>query len=151
MTTITTYEQDVVKWSEEQAQFLLTRQFDKLDLEHLADEVLDVGKSEIRELESRMIVLLTHLIKWQYQPTHRGRSWTLTIAEQRKTIKRLLKKMPSLKSKMHNPDEEFWEHVWFIGRTTAAKETGLDFDSFPADLVWLEEDILDDHWLPETK
>ena len=70
----TAYEKDVVLWSEEQAHYLRSGQFDKLDLENLAEEVLDVGKSELRELESRMAVLLAHLIKWAWQPSHRSRS-----------------------------------------------------------------------------
>lgn len=63
-----------------------------LDLEHIADEIEDVGKSEQRELESRMAVLVAHLIKWQFQPSHRGVSLEVTIKTQRKNIARRLQK-----------------------------------------------------------
>ena len=63
MTTIT-YDSDIVAWANEQAQLLRNKQFNLLDLEHLAEEIADVGKSEQRELMSRMAVLLSHLIKW---------------------------------------------------------------------------------------
>ena len=59
----------------EQASFIRAGRFDLLDIEHLAEEIEDVGKSEQRELENRMAVLLAHLLKWQFQPTHRGASW----------------------------------------------------------------------------
>ncbi len=70
-----------------------------LDLEHIADEIEDVGKSEQRELESR-----AHLIKWQFQPSHRGVSLEVTIKTQRKNIARRLQKTPSLKSIISNDD-----------------------------------------------
>ncbi len=79
-----TYDSDVAIWADEQASHIRARRFDLLDLEHLADEIQDVGKSERRELESRMAVLLAHWLKWKYQPDRRGSSWDRTIREQRK-------------------------------------------------------------------
>ena len=66
-----TYEDDVVAWANEQARLLRTGRFDLLDIEHIAEEIEDVGKSEQRELANRMAVLLTHLLKWHYQPERR--------------------------------------------------------------------------------
>lgn len=77
----TAYREDFLRWSEEQAQHLLDRNYAQLDWEHLADEVLSMGKSEIKALESRMAVLLTHLLKWAWQPQMRCRSWEATIEE----------------------------------------------------------------------
>lgn len=88
----TSYETDVVAWANEQAELIRTRQFDKLDLSHIAEELQDVGKSEQRELAHRVAVLLMHLLKWEYQPSHRGNSWSLTIKEQRRAIDRCLKR-----------------------------------------------------------
>ena len=62
------YDADVVAWANEQAAFIRQGRFDLLDLEHIADEIEDVGKSEHRELRSRMAILIAHLIKWKYQP-----------------------------------------------------------------------------------
>ena len=64
------YKQDIVAWANEQAAYIRAGRFDMLDLENIAEEIEDVGKSEQRELESRMAVLIAHLLKWQYQPTH---------------------------------------------------------------------------------
>ena len=77
----TAYENDVILWAEEQARFLREGRFSELDIEHLADEIEDVGRSEKRELASRMAVLLAHLLKWRLQPEKRSKSWRTTIAD----------------------------------------------------------------------
>ena len=70
------YDGDVVAWASEQAALLRSGQFHLLDIEHIADEVEDVGKSEARELAMRMALLLAHLLKWAFQPQRRTRSWS---------------------------------------------------------------------------
>ena len=98
------YDQDIVAWANEQARLLRDQQFDLLDLEHIAEEIEDVGKSEQRELASRMAVLLRHLLKWQYQPARQGSSWQAPIWTQRERIKHRLKKTPSLKTCLDDPE-----------------------------------------------
>lgn len=142
-----TYEQDIVAWANEQANMLRTGQFDRLDIEHIAEEIEDVGKSEQRELASRMAVLLAHLLKWQFQPERRGASWEITINTQRKAIERRLRKTPSLKQDLQ--DSEWWEDVWGDASADAARETGLGMDYFPAICPWTAEDILNPNWKPE--
>ena len=66
----TSYDIDVVAWSNEQAQLIRGDKFDQLDLEHVAEEIEDVGKSEQRELANRMSVLLGHLLKWAFLSEH---------------------------------------------------------------------------------
>ena len=77
------YDKDINAWAQEQARLLRAGRFEMLDIEHIAGEIEDVGKSEQRELASRMAVLLAHLLKWQYQPERRGASWEKTIKAQR--------------------------------------------------------------------
>ena len=84
----TSYEKDVVRWAQEQARLLRAGDFSRLDIEHIADEIEDVGKAEQRELASRTAVLLAHLLKWRYQPELRTRSWRATIEIQRKGVAR---------------------------------------------------------------
>ncbi len=83
------YDRDVILWSQEQARLLRAGRFAELDIEHLADEIEDVGKSEKRELVSRMAVLLAHLIKWSRQPESRTKGWRATISHQRNTVSTL--------------------------------------------------------------
>lgn len=145
----TTYQQDFLQWTEEQAQYLLNRQFDLLDVEYLADEVLSMGKSEQRALKSRMAVLLAHLIKWAWQPEKRGNSWVATIEHQRLEISELFDDMPSLRNRIGTDNVKFWISVWKDARIRAHDETGIDYDVFPEEIPWSCEDILQDGWYPE--
>jgi Domain of unknown function DUF29 len=141
------YNADIVAWANEQAGLIRAGRLDQLDLEHIADEIEDVGKSEQRELENRMAVLLTHLIKWQYQPERRGRSWRLTIIDQRDSIARRLKKTPSLKNSLQDPD--WWADAWQDARRMAAQETNIEYALFPTVLPWNYEQIMQPEFWPE--
>src|SRR5258708_33482050 len=93
--TTTSYDKDVILWSEEQARLLRAGRFSELDVEHLADEIEDVGRSEKRELANRMAVLLAHLLKWRSQPDNPANSWRATINDQRKRIAFAIQEKPS--------------------------------------------------------
>src|SRR5690625_5034020 len=94
---MSTYETDFYRWTQETAELLKQHKFTEVDLAALIEEVEDMGKSEKRALKSRLTVLLLHLLKWQYQPTHRGRSWQQTLRNQRRDILEELADNPSLK------------------------------------------------------
>ena len=100
----TTYEKDIVVWATEQAALLRAGKLSALDIEHIAEEIEDVGKSEKRELSSRMAVLLSHLLKWEYQADRRSKSGTSTIGDQRKRIALALKATPSLRTSLTDED-----------------------------------------------
>jgi len=141
------YDRDIVAWAREQARQLRAGRFDLLDLEHLAEEIEDVGRSEQRELASRMTVLLAHLLKWRYQPDRRGVSWQVTLSGQRERLLRRLEKTPSLKAVLSDPD--WWADAWLDARIEAAKETGVEIQRFPAACPWTVEQVLGEGWLPE--
>lgn len=142
------YEQDIVAWANEQARLLRAGRLDLLDIEHLAEEIEDVGKSEQRELASRMVVLLAHLLKWQYQPEYRGNSWRLTLRNQRRAIQRRLDQTPSLHTRLQ--DNHWWQDVWEEAVTQALHETGLDPEQkhLPETCPWTAGEILAEDWLP---
>lgn len=142
----TSYEKDVVAWAQEQAELLRSGQLSALDIEHLAEEIEDVGKSEQRELTSRMAVLLAHLLKWQYQPRRRGASWSTTIRAQRKDIALALKDAPSLKARLAN--EEWLSLVWDKALAQAQAETEPESIDFPEAWSWTVTDVLREGWLP---
>lgn len=143
----TRYETDVVAWANEQASLIRAGRFDKLDLAHIAEEIEDVGKSEQRELASRMAVLLAHILKWKFQPQKRSVSWTLTIKEQRRLLGRRIKKTPSLAPMLVDP--EWIDEIWVDAKGLAEKETGLDIGTFPEVCPWAMADVLAEDWLPE--
>lgn len=140
------YKSDVIAWANEQAALIRAGRFDLLDLEHIADEIEDVGKSEQREFENRMAVLLAHLIKWQYQPSRRGKSWARTIKEQRTMIIRRLDKTPSLRPELENPD--FWSESWADAARMAEDETGI-LNVFPESCPWSFDQIMSPEFWPE--
>jgi Domain of unknown function DUF29 len=141
------YDRDVILWSEEQARLLRARRFDEIDIEHLADEIEDVGKSEKRELASRVAVLLAHLLKWTRQPESQSNSWRTTINDQRRRIALAIKETPSLKAVMRVADWQ--EGVWLDARSQARKEMGLTGDDLPEACPWPMEQAVDPEFWPE--
>ena len=140
------YEADVLAWAKEQARLLRAGQFSLLDIEHLAEEIEDVGKSEQRELGSRMAVLLAHLLKWQFQQDRKSSSWEITIRTQRRAIQLHLKQVPSLKTKLN--DAEWWEIVWGDAIAQASRETGLG--GFLENCPWSHRQIMDVDFWPQA-
>ncbi len=141
----TSYERDVIVWSREQAALLRTGDFSRLDIEHIADEIEDVGKSEQNELTNRTAILLAHLLKWKYQPERRSRSWLNTINEQRRKIHRRLVKTPSLKTEFNSDD--WLSDAWFDALSHLFLETTLA--DLPTQCLWTREQILEVEFLPD--
>ena len=139
------YESDFYAWTQDQAKLIKAKAFEQLDIAHLFEEVEDMGNRHADELESRLEVLLMHLLKWKYQPNLQSNSWHFTIKEQRRGIAKRLKKMPSLKSKLGELFIDAYDDAIF----EAAKETGLAEAIFPQLCEWTLEQTLDAEFLPE--
>ncbi len=127
MQTDTNYDKDFYKWSSRQAKLLRSGKLKEADIEHIAEEIESMGRSEKRELLSRLEVLLLHLLKWDYQPAKRGASWVSSIEEQQDRIADHLEDNPSLKSNL----SEALTKAYKYARRTAGNETGLGKDAFP--------------------
>jgi hypothetical protein len=137
------YEQDFYAWANEQAALLRTGRVSDADLEHIAEEIESMGRSEKRELVNRLKVLLAHLLKWQFQPTLRGTSWRLTIEEQRREVAEHLADNPSLKATL----PEAMASAYGSAILVAARETGLGREVFPANCPWtFDRATSDDFW-----
>jgi hypothetical protein len=143
---LVSYEHDIVAWANQQAQLVRNKQFDLLDLKHIAEEIEDVGKSEQRELASRMAVLLCHLLKWHYQSNKRSISWFTTIANQRDDLADLLKDNPGLKQYL----AELLGRAYRNARREAGAETGLVLSTFPKECPYRLSEILDPGFLCDT-
>ncbi|MET0964528.1 MAG: DUF29 domain-containing protein [Noviherbaspirillum sp.] len=142
----TPYEKDIVAWSQEQVRLLRSGQFSELDVEHIAEEIEDVGKSEQRELASRMAVLLCHLLKWKYQPAYRGASWEAAIQTQHNSIARRLRKTPSLQASFS--DADWWADAWDDALAQASGETGIHYQGFPAQCPWTAAQLMSSEFFP---
>jgi hypothetical protein len=147
------YHNDYSEWARRNRELLRAGRFDELDIEHLLEELSDMGKSERDELESRLLILLAHLLKWEYRsrsPADRwrefdGRSWRATIVEQRKRLAVRLRKSPGLKSAL----AESIAISYPDARDLASKETGLPLGIFPAACPYSQEPIVDDDYYPD--
>ncbi len=137
------YESDFYGWTKQQANLLKNRKIAEIDWDNLAEEIADMGRSEKRQLESRLEVLIMHLLKWQFQPNMRSRSWQLTIKEQRLRLEKLLQENPSLKSSLADVRAK----IYPLALISAEKETGLN--SFPETCPYELTDILAADFLPE--
>ncbi|MDK2458678.1 DUF29 domain-containing protein [Aphanizomenon sp. PH219] len=115
------YDQDFYLWTETICKQLKAGKFAEIDLANLIEEIESMGKSEKRELKSRLIVLLMHLLKWQYQPEKRNESWRSTIIEQRICIELLLEDSPSLQPLLI----EIFADCYEKARLKASEETGI--------------------------
>ena len=140
------YGKDVIAWANEQARLLRAGRFDALDIEHIADEIEDVGKSDRRELASRTAVLLARMLKWQYQPGGRGNSWRRTIKEQRNRVGLCIDQTPSLQADLRN--SVWWSDVWSDAVAKASQETGLG--DFPESCPWTFDQIMNPEFWPAS-
>ncbi|HEY7242268.1 MAG TPA: DUF29 domain-containing protein [Xanthobacteraceae bacterium] len=143
----TLYETDFYVWTQEQARLLSERRFDDLDLENLVDEVQSVGSSEKREIRSRLVDLIAHLLKWKFQPGGRGSSWIETVFEQRQQIADSVASSPSLRKYQ----EDQISRAYRAARLAAAKETGIAFGTFPAECPFHPNEVLDFEFFPEDR
>jgi len=139
------YDDDVYTWAMRNAELLRQGRFDQIDVEHIAEEIESVGKSERRELENRLIVLLTHLLKWRSQPGRRGRSWRATIKEQRRRVAGVLRTNPGLRPLL----DEILDEAYQSARLVASRETDLDEATFPEVCPYAFEDVLADEFWPD--
>lgn len=139
------YEQDFYAWANEQAALLRSGLLSAADIDHIAEEIESMGKAEKRELESRLKVLLMHLLKWLYQPAGQCTSWRLMIKEQRREVISHLRDNPSLKARL----SETIADAYGVAIFAAARETSLSEEIFPAECPWSFDQIMDPTFWPE--
>ncbi|MGB3534396.1 MAG: DUF29 domain-containing protein [Microcoleaceae cyanobacterium] len=139
------YEKDFYLWTETHVNLLKQGKLTAIDLPNLIEEIDSIGKREKRELRSRLIVLLMHLLKWKYQPHKRSESWLSTISEQRISLEELLEDSPSLQPFLIETFENCYQKV----RVKAANETKMMLDVFPAKSPFSLGETLDSAYFPE--
>ena len=138
------YERDFYAWANEQATLLRTGKLGEADIANIAEEIESMGRSEKRELGSRLAILLLHLLKWQFQPTHRGASWEASIANSRDRIIEHLADNPSLKSQL----PEAVASAYRYALRDASAETGMRASSFPQTCPYSYAEIMDEAFWP---
>ena len=107
----TMYDQDYYLWIQQTLQVLQRGEFSELDTKNLSEEIEDMGISQKNALESNLIILLIHLLKWKYQPEQRSGSWKGSIREHRRRILKSFKDSPSLKRYFAEIFEECYQEA----------------------------------------
>ncbi len=133
------YETDFYAWTLEQSKFLREGDFKHLDIPNLVEEIESLGKQQRQELRNRLGVLIGHLLKWDYQPEKRSKSWRVTIREQRREILQVLEENPSLKPYL----AEAIAKAHLLGLDLVVKETPLDYGDLPENCPYTPEQLFD--------
>ncbi|MEG4169593.1 MULTISPECIES: DUF29 domain-containing protein [unclassified Microcoleus] len=139
------YDTDYLRWIETTVEKLRSRDYSNIDWENLIAEIEDMGRSERRSLESNLVVILLHLLKWQFQPDQRSGSWKGSIAEHRRRIRKAIKDSPSLKPYL----EEVLTECYADAAEQAIAETGLPVETFPQLCIYTSVEVLDSEFLPD--
>jgi hypothetical protein len=148
--TAALYDQDFFEWTARNAELLRQGCVHEADLEHLAEEIEDLGKRDKREVSSRLTVLVMHLLKWSFQPDRRytesgSSSWLATIREQRRQLRGIFKQSPSLESFACSELPDIYPYAL----KEASAETGIPIPRFPAECPFAFDQVLEDEFLPE--
>ena len=138
------YQTDFAIWTETTAQLLRENRFAEIDLESLIEEVEALSRSDKREIRSRLIKLLSHLLKFAYQPENRSDSWIATILEQRRQLDLILEDSPSLKNYLN----EVFPSCYVKARAEAAGEIGEAIATLPEACPFDIANVLASDWLP---
>jgi hypothetical protein len=133
------FERDETAWLEVMSQLAAERRYAEMDHSNLSEYLADMAKRDRREVSSRLVTLLAHLLKWEHQPDHRSGSWQGTILEQRRELRKLLES-----GTLHNHAISVLAEAYADARKQAAAETGLSRGIFPVECAWDLESLLAD-------
>ncbi len=138
------YETDYLAWIELTVSKLRSQDLDAIDWGNLIEEIEDMGKSARNSLKSNLRIILLHLLKWQYQPSRRSRSWQSSIIEHRLRIEDAFAESPSLKRHFFNVFDE----AYLGAIQLASSEIGIAKKTFPNLCPYTPEQVLDSDFLP---
>lgn len=132
------YESDETAWLEQTANLVAQRRFDAIDYEHLSEYLSDMARRDKREVFSRLVTLIAHLLKWEYQPDQRSKSWRVTILEQRRELEQLLES-----GSLRRYAEDILAKAYQKAVQEAAAQMELPDTTFPAESSWGLDEVLE--------
>jgi hypothetical protein len=141
----TDYEDDFYQWCFEQAQLLRLKRFSEVDLPNVIEELESMGKGQESAQRASYRLVISHLLKWVHQPSHRSRSWSVTITRERNNIE----EMEHANTGFAKASKRFVEEAYRAACREAAKETDLPLKTFPFECPFTPEQIRDHDWMPE--
>jgi hypothetical protein len=138
------YEQDETAWLEIMSALAACGRCAQMDLQHLSEYLTGMAKRDRREVFSRLVVLLSHLLTWEYQPDGRCGSWRGTIREQRRELRQLTES-----GTLRNHAAAVLSDAYAEARRQAADETEMMLDDFPAQNSWTLDQLLAEPEAPD--
>jgi len=150
------YDRDFHAWLQVQARLLRRGEVDALDLPNLLEEIEDMGASQISELESRLAIIIEHLLKFHHGANRQpAAGWKRTLLTQRYDLARLLKKSPSLRRLVENAVQENYTQARRLALASFEEYEPHLLDRYtqamPTDCPYTTQQILDEDWLPEPQ
>jgi len=131
------FERDETAWLEAIADLIRQGRLDEVDYPNLAEYLTDMARRDRREVESRLIVLLAHLLKWNVQPDRRSGSWRATIVEQRQELEALVSR-----GVLRNHVEAVLTDAYRKAVERVIAETGLSSDRLPTTCPYTLDQLL---------
>ena len=125
------YLKDETAWLELMSALAASGRAEDMDLANLSEYLSDMARRDRREVHSRLVVLLTHLLKWDHQAERRGGSWRGTIREQKRELRMLLESRT-----LHRHAERILIESYAAARLQAADETEMAIEVFPSENAW---------------
>ena len=142
---LTLYDRDYLEWINLTLDQLRKQDYTSVDWQNLIEEIEDMGKGERRSLETNLVIVLWHLLKWQFQPQYPTGSWECSIIERRRRIRKSLEDSPSLKYYLETVLTECYESAV----KQAKAETQLPLETFPAICPYNVAEVLEDYFWPK--
>jgi hypothetical protein len=143
--TTPSYESDFYTWTKAQAAALRAKDWPVLDVANLAEEIESLGNEQAHAVESHLVIVLAHLLKWHYQPQRRRRGWRTSVRVGRQQIARRLRRNPGLRPGLPT----FLSDAYADARKRAMDETDLPMATFPEACPWALVQVLDENFWPE--
>jgi hypothetical protein len=139
------YERDFYLWIEQQAALLREKRLDELDVANLLEEIEWMGRKDKKSIKSNLVIVLLHLLKHEFQPKRRSRSWLDSILEHRQRLRDDLEESPSLRGHL----EAVLPDAYADARARAITQTGMSDGPFPRTSPYTLEQALDPEFLPD--
>jgi hypothetical protein len=139
------HDEDFYGWAINTAALLKQKKYHEVDMNSIIEELEEMSRSEKRELINRLAQLIFHLLKWQFQPDFRGRSWRASIKEQRQQVEIILEQNHGLKSKL----KDCIITAYKLSIPMIEKETPIDMKDFPTECPYTFDQLVNEEFFPE--